>query len=125
MRWLLSKPVDELDDDDYEKVMKLCQCSQEVALAYGLVTDFQDLVRCRKAKQLANWVELALASGVPEMASFARGVQRDFAAVYAGMELEWSQGPVEGHVNRLKMIKRSMFGRANFDLLRLRVLLAH
>jgi transposase len=103
----------------------LCQCSKEVTVTHGLVIDFQDLVRCRKAEQLATWVSLALASGIEEMASFARGVQRDFAAVYAGMELDWSQGPVEGHVNRLKMIKRTMFGRANFDLLRLRVLYSH
>jgi transposase len=50
------------------------------------------------------------------------GGQRDFAAVFAGMELEWSQGRVEEHVNRLKMVKRTMYGRVNFDLLRLRVL---
>lgn len=125
LRWLLWKAADELDDEEYQTVLKVCQCNREVALAYGLATDFQDLVRRRRAQELANWVELALESGVAEIASFARGVRRDFAAVYAGMELEWSQGPVEGHVNRLKMIKRTMFGRANFDLLRLRVLHAH
>lgn len=122
LKWLLLKPVDKLDDEQYETVLKLCHYSKEVTLAYGLVTDFQDLVRHRKAEQLSNWVGLALASGVGEMVSFARGVQRDFAAVLAGMELEWSQGQVEGHVNRLKMVKRTMFGRANFDLLRIRVL---
>jgi transposase len=125
LRWLLLKPVEKLNHHEYQTVLKLCQCSQEVALAYELASDFQDLVRRRKAEHLAQWLELAVTSGVAEMASFARGVRRDFAAVYAGMELEWSQGPVEGHVNRLKMIKRTMFGRANFDLLRMRVLYAH
>lgn len=52
-----------------------------------------------------------MASGVAELASFARGVLRDFAAVYAGLELEWSQGAVEGNVNRLKMLKRQTVRR--------------
>ena len=60
--------------------------------------------------------------GVPELRSLVAGVRRDLAAVHAGLTLEWSQGQVEGHVNRLKLIKRSMYGRANFDLLRQRVL---
>jgi transposase len=57
--------------------------------------------------------------------SFAAGLQRDLAAVTAGLTLGWNSGPVEGHVNRIKMIKRQMYGRANFDLLRKRVLLAN
>ncbi len=99
LRWLLLKPVEQLNDEQYRTVLKLCQYSKEVTLTYGLVTDFQSLVRYRRAEHLSSWVELVLASGVPEVASFARGVQRDFAAVYAGMELPWSQGPVQGHVN--------------------------
>jgi transposase len=54
--------------------------------------------------------------------SFVAGLQRDLDAVTAGLMLSWSSGPVEGHVNRVKMIKRQMYGRANFDLLRRRVL---
>jgi transposase len=59
------------------------------------------------------------------MVSLAQGIVRDFDAVAAALELPWSNGPVEGHVNRLKMLKRQLYGRANFDLLRLRVLYAH
>ncbi len=59
---------------------------------------------------------------LPELKSFARGIQQDKAAVLAGLSLPWSQGPLEGHVNRLKLIKRSMYGRAKLPLLRARVL---
>jgi transposase len=51
-------------------------------------------------------------------------VERDFAALYAGLEVEWSQAAVEGNINRLKMLKQQHYGRANFDLLRIRVLYA-
>ncbi len=125
LRWLLLKPVGELNAEEYEQVMTLGRASKEVTVAYGLVLDFKALVRRRQGDQLASWVEVAQASGVPEMGSFARGVLRDFRAVQAGLEEAYSQGPVEGHVNRLKLLKRQSYGRANFDLLRLRVLYAH
>ena len=119
------RPVEELDDAAYETVRQLCLRNQEVLMARSLVVEFQGLVRRRQAQDLASWVERAAARGVPEMVSFARGVERDFAAVYAGLEVEWSQGVVEGQVNRLKMLKRQTYGRANCDLLRIRVLYAH
>jgi transposase len=125
LKWLLWRPAAELSEDEYQLVRQVCAHSREVTLAYGLIIDFQALVRERQAGELASWVERAQASEVPELVSFARGVRRDLAAVYAGLELEWSQGPVEGHVNRLKTLKRAMYGRAKFDLLRLRVLHAH
>ncbi len=68
------------------------------------------------------WVADAVASSIAPLASFARGLRDDWEAVVAGLSLKWSNGPVEGSVNRIKMIKRQMFGRANFDLLRRRVL---
>jgi transposase len=105
--------------------MTLCHANKEVMFAYGLVLDFKALVRQRHGQQLANWVSVVQASGVAELISFANGVVRDFRAVQAGLEEEHSQGPVEGHVNRLKFLKRQGYGRANFDLLRLRVLYAH
>lgn len=61
---------------------------------------------------------------LPKLHGFAAGLERDLAAVTAGLTLPWSSGVVEGHVNRIKLLKRQMFGRAGFDLLRKRVLLA-
>ena len=81
-----------------------------------------ELVRGRKVEMLESWLTTAQASGVPELRSLANGIERDKAAVTAGLTLPWSQGPVEGHVNRLKLIKRQMFGRAKIDLLRQRVI---
>jgi transposase len=59
---------------------------------------------------------------VPELHRFAAGIQRDKAAVLAALSLAWSNGPVEAQVQKLKLVKRQMFGRATFDLLRQRVL---
>jgi transposase len=125
LKWLLLRPVAELSDEEYWLVRKLCVPSREVTLAYGLVMDFQALVWEGQSGELASWVALAQASGIGELAGFARGLLRDWRAVVAGLELTYSQGPVEGQVNRLKMLKRQMYGRAKFDLLRHRVLYAH
>ena len=69
-----------------------------------------------------EWIDNASHSGIVTLKSFANGVKKDLGAVRAAMTLEWSNGQVEGQVNRLKLIKRQMYGRANFDLLRKRVL---
>ena len=61
---------------------------------------------------------------VTELASFVNGIRRDYPAVRAAFSSEWSNGITEGHVNRLKFLKRQMFGRAHLDLLRVKVLYA-
>ena len=80
------------------------------------------MIRERQANQLDAWLDDAQASALPDLRNFAVGLRRDYAADQAGLSLPWSQGQVEGQVNRLKMIKRSMYGRGNLDLLRRRVL---
>ncbi len=80
------------------------------------------MVRERRAECLDGWLDSAAISDFPELRRFANGIRRDYDAVRAALELPWSQGPVEGHVTRLKLIKRQMFGRAKLDLLRQRVL---
>jgi transposase len=80
------------------------------------------MMRRRDAGELDGWLELAKGSGLPAFMSFVRGVLSDYSAVKAAFTLEWSNGPVEGHVNRLKFIKRQGYGRASFELLRRRVL---
>jgi transposase len=71
---------------------------------------------------LEAWLADAASSSIAELQGFAYGIRRDWAAVEAGLTLEWSQGQVEGHISRLKALKRQMYGRAKFDLLRQRVL---
>jgi transposase len=80
------------------------------------------MVRKRQPERLRPWLDAAQASDFAELRSLATGMERDYAAVEAGLRLPYSTGPVEGNINRLKLIKRSGYGRAGFDLLRIRVL---
>jgi transposase len=80
------------------------------------------LVRGRRHQDFDQWIESAKASNIRELRTFAVGLLRDKGAVLAALTLPWSNGQVEGQINRLKLIKRTMYGRANFDLLRQRVL---
>ena len=73
-------------------------------------------------RDLPQWIASVQTSDLNGLRSFANGIQRDLAAVTNGLSLSYSSGPVEGHVNRIKTIKRQMYGRANFDLLRRRIL---
>ena len=79
-------------------------------------------MRERAADGLEDWLRAAEASDLPELRTFAQGIRRDRAAVEAALRLPWSQGQVEGQVNKLKTRKRAMFGRAGFELLRHRLL---
>jgi len=89
---------------------------------HQLVQDFMKMVRERQADRLNTWMQAARACGIKEMRSFVAGIERDYDAVKAGLSLSWSQGPVEGTINMLKMHKRLMYGRASFTLLRLKML---
>ena len=82
------------------------------------------MLRKRKAVLLDLWLAYAETSDLAELRQFARHLKRDYDAVKAGLSLPWSNGQVEGQIHRLKLIKRQMYGRANFDLLRKRVLYA-
>ena len=101
---------------------RLKQRSPTIARAQALALDFFALVQRREGDPLAGWMERAMASGIDELQRFCAGLRRDEEAVTAGLTLPWSNGPVEGQINRLKGIKRQMFGRAGWMLLRARVL---
>ncbi|WP_443147257.1 transposase [Pedobacter sp. GR22-6] len=73
--------------------------------------------------QLQGWIEKVLNSGIREMATFANGLLRDYQSIENAISLLWSNGPVEGNVNKLQTIKRQMYGRARFNLLRKRLVL--
>ena len=80
------------------------------------------MVRQRQSELLDAWIERTINSGIIELKNFEEGLKRDYAAVKAALSLPYSNGQTEGQVNRLKYIKRSMYGRAKFDLLKARVL---
>ena len=81
-------------------------------------------MRERRGDALTAWMTEATASGIAALARFAQGLQEDLAAITAGLTLPWSNGPVEGHINRLKLLKRQGYGRAGVKLLRQRVMQA-
>ena len=87
-----------------------------------LALRFRAMLRRRNATRLAAWLSAAVSSDFHFLAQFARVLRRDLEAVAQAITSRWSNGPVEGHINRLKMIKRQMYGRAGFELLRARVL---
>jgi transposase len=89
----------------------------------ALAQDLADLVRQNPPAQLDPWLVRAPMSALPPFRRFAKGLRADYAAVKAVVTLPWSQGPIEG-INRLKMSKRHMYGRARLDLLARRFLLA-
>ena len=100
----------------------LCQLFPEVKVARELALDFTNMVRDRRADLLPTWLRAAVQSKLKEFVGFARGVGEDYDAVRNALSSGWSNGQLEGQVNRLKLLKRQMYGRANFDLLRARVL---
>jgi transposase len=120
--WLLvCKPAD-LTTEQESALEHMRKASSDIAIAYDLAQGFADMLREHKAGRLASWLESAKKAGLAELRSFANGIERDLAAVTAGIALPWSNGQVEGQVNRLKFVKRSMYGRAKFDLLKQRVM---
>jgi transposase len=120
--WLVIRREESLDEQERQQLGQLQSQEGEVAEAITLTQDFAALVRQRQPAQLDAWLERAATSTVQAFARWARSLRDDYTAVKAGVMLPWSTGPVEGQINRLKMLKRQMFGRANIDLLRLRVL---
>jgi transposase len=99
----------------------LDRCPELKALA-GHVRAFAEMIGELHGDRLNDWMEKVDADDLPALHSFVAGLRRDHDAVVAGLTLRWSSGPVEAHVDRLKMLKRLMFGGANLDLLRRRVL---
>jgi transposase len=118
---VLRKP-ENLSVEDQHTLDLLKQTHPQVKVACELAHTFALMVRKRNASALEPWLERATESGIPELRAFATGMKRDQAAVLAALTYEWSQGQVEGQVNRLKLLKRQAYGQAGFDLLRHRVL---
>lgn len=120
--WMLRHP----DSRDSEQQIRLKQaltsCTHLAATARH-VTAFAEMMTTRHGQHLDTWIEQVRADDLPQLHSFAAGLERDRAAVINGLTLPHSSGAVEGNVNRIKMIKRQMYGRAGFKLLRKRVLL--
>lgn len=119
--WLLLKSEDKLPDQDKQLRRKIIESNEEIKKGLSLLESFREMVRHRKSKLFEKWLEESNKSGLTEFANFVVSLRRDRSAVKNTLTEEWSNGQVEGQVNRLKTIKRQMYGRAKFDLLRARV----
>ncbi len=113
---------DQLPEEERDYLRRLCDREPTIALAYELTQAFADRARERTGQGFDAWLMRATTSGITEFDRFARSLMDDRAAVEAGLSMEWSNGQTEGQVNKLKLLKRSMYGRATFDLLRQRLL---
>jgi len=120
--WLFFRKQEDLKPQEQETLRQLRQASPHLEVTYQLVDEFLHMVRERAGEQLDSWLKKVETSQLQAFQTFVTGVHKDKDAVLAGLTLPWSNGPLEGHRNRLKFIKRSMYGRAEFDLLKLRVL---
>jgi len=119
--WWLVAGGSELTGERRQYVEALADLCPEIRFMRLLAQEFRRMLREQDVHALGAWVEDARSS---LLRRFAHGIHADVAAVRAAIALPWSNGQVEGQVNRLKMLKRHMYGRAHFDLLRERVLLA-
>jgi transposase len=123
LAWLLLKERGDWEERDgalFEALFRRCP---ELVAGASLARDFALMLRKRQGIALDDWIQRAWNRGIPrELRVFATGLKSDYDAVKAALTTDWSNGQVEGQVNRLKLIKRQMYGRAKFDLLRQRVL---
>lgn len=120
--WLCVSPPKKRDEQDQRLLSQLRGGHPDLEKAYQLAQAFVSMLSERRAADVEGWLATAEQSGIAELKRFASGIRRDYAAVHAAFSSEWSNGQVEGQVGRLKLQKRIVYGRANFDLLRLRVL---
>ncbi|MEV0183212.1 transposase [Streptomyces sp. NPDC050625] len=120
--WLTRHP-DRLTDDQAQQLKAiLARCLALDRTAHH-VREFAELMNDRQGKHLDQWITHVQADDLPALHTFVTGLGQDLDAVVEGLSLRYSSGAVEGQNNKIKMLKRQMFGRANFDLLRKRVLL--
>ncbi|MGW9123300.1 transposase [Streptomyces sp. NPDC055663] len=120
--WLTQHPA-ALSEEDRAGLKDVLARCPELDTASGHVRDFGEMLTGRLGDMLPTWIDAVDASRLPGLAGFALNLRRDLDAVTAGLTLDWSSGSIEGAVNRIKKIKRQLYGRAGFELLRKMILL--
>jgi len=115
--------VEEPRSADHQRfVQALCKIEPVVGEVRSLAWEFLGIMHRRRPRQFDRWLKRLSRCGAAEMRRFVQSLRADLPAVRAAFKLRWSNGQTGGHVNRLKFLKRQMYGRANIELLRLRVL---
>jgi transposase len=121
--WTFLRTPDELNATEHATLTRVQQ-DPHIMRVYTLAQQFHAMVRTRQAAHVSRWLAACATRGVPDLQTFAAALGHEEAAIRHALTEPWSTGPVEGHITRVKLVKRQMFGRANVDLLRQRVLYA-
>lgn len=123
LAWLMLQDIATVPEAK-QHVLEQVTRDAEGGTAWRLAKQFLSMVRTKDVEALEPWLEACRVCGIAELRTFAAGLNREVANVRAAVESPYSNGVAEGNVTRLKQIRRAMYGRGNFDLLRLRVLAA-
>jgi transposase len=122
LAWLSTQPISKLDEVQQGFQTKLASINDTVTTAVQLAQQLTAMVRDRRGEDLEQWLDRAVQSGIKPFRSLANGLRDDLAAVRAALTEIWSNGRTEGSVNKLKCVRRQMYGRGKLDLLRLRLM---
>ena len=119
---LVTRAADQMTDEQQSLSKRITDQCPEAGDLRLIALSFRSALTSENSTKLRQWIESAKRCEFGPVVRFAYGLQKDISAVTAAVESSWSTGQVEGQINRLKMIKRQMYGRAGFQLLRARVL---
>lgn len=124
--WLLLRDPQDLEGAERGALDEMREACTDIAVIYSLVQQFLEMIRNTgsdgQAERLDRWLGESLASGVKDFETFAMGIKREQPGVEAALTLPYSNAQTEGQINKLKLIKRQMYGRGSFEMLRQRVL---
>ncbi len=123
LAWLFLSSPERLDKKEKE-TLSLILKAEPIKIAYTLAQQLVTMIKERDAQSLDVWLLGCQKSGISDLVTFAQGLEKEGSALHAALTLSYSNGPVEGKINKLKSIKRSMYGRCGFPLLRQKVLKA-
>ncbi|MGW7824707.1 ISL3 family transposase [Streptomyces puniciscabiei] len=123
VRWVMTEP-DRLSSSDAQELKEIRTACSHLDATARHVRDFATMIHDRRGDLLPDWMNRVLGDDLPALHSLVTGLRRDQDAVIAGLSSPWSSGQVEGHVTRIKLLKRKGYGRASLALLRRRILLA-
>ncbi len=113
-----------LKPEEQQQLKTALAACPELDALHSHIQAFAEIMTQHDGRRLHSWVEQVRADHLPSLHAFASGLEKDWDAVIAGLTLPWSSGPVEGIVNKIKLLKRQTYGRAGLALLRKRAMLA-
>jgi transposase len=121
--WIMTLPAD-LPEHERGHLDELLAACPHLTVLAEQVRAFAELLTTRRGTDLEGWMSTVEASDLPSLQTFVRGLRKDLPAVVAGLTMPYSNGPIEGANTKVKLLKRQMYGRAGFHLLRQRILLS-